>query len=73
VQRIVAKLAMRAGLEDVTPHVLRHSFGKDALDAGMDVVTVAARMGHENVKTTVIYTKPSEAELQAAADRMGVA
>lgn len=41
-------------------------------DARMNVVTVAARMGHENVKTTVIYTKPSEAELQAAADRMGV-
>jgi len=73
VQRIVAKYAALAGLDDVAPHVLRHSFGKDALDSGMDVVTVAALLGHENLKTTMIYTRPSESELQSAIDRMGVA
>lgn len=73
IQRIVAKYATLAGLDDVTPHVLRHSFGKDALDSGIDVVTVAALMGHENLKTTMIYTRPSEDEMQAAIDRMGVA
>lgn len=72
VERIVAKYARIAGLEEVTPHVLRHSFGKDALGSGMDVVTVAALLGHENLKTTMIYTRPSEAELQAAIDRMGI-
>lgn len=73
VERLVAKYAQLAGLEDVTPHVLRHSFGKDALGAGMDVVTVAALLGHENLKTTMIYTRPSEDELQVAIDRIGVA
>src|SRR5918911_2244381 len=34
VQLIVRKLARRAGLEKVTPHVLRHSFAKHVLDAG---------------------------------------
>lgn len=72
VQRLVAKYARLAELEDVTAHVLRHSFGKGALNAGMDVVSVAALMGHENLKTTMVYTRPSEAELQAAIDRMGV-
>jgi len=73
VERLVVKYARLAGLEDVTPHVLRHSFGKDALGAGMDVVTVAALLGHENLKTTMIYTRPSEDELQVAIDRIGVA
>lgn len=73
VERLVAKYARLAGLEDVTPHVLRHSFGKDALGAGMDVVSVAALLGHENLKTTMIYTRPSEDELQVAIDRIGVA
>jgi site-specific recombinase XerD len=73
VERLVAKYARLAGLEGVTPHVLRHSFGKDALGAGMDVVTVAALLGHENLKTTMIYARPSEDELQVAIDRIGVA
>jgi site-specific recombinase XerD len=43
VQNLVHKYATRAGLEDVTPHTLRHSFAKHLLDAGEDLATVSRR------------------------------
>jgi site-specific recombinase XerD len=70
VRRIVDKYARRAGLEDVTPHALRHSFGRHALAAGVDLVTVATLLGHEDLKTTAIYTRPSQADLVRAVDRL---
>jgi integrase/recombinase XerD len=33
IENIVQKYARRAGLEGVSPHTLRHTFGKSALDA----------------------------------------
>ena len=38
----------------MTPHTLRHTFGKGLLDAGVDLVTVAALLGHERLETTAI-------------------
>jgi site-specific recombinase XerD len=70
VRKIVAKYAKRAGPEDVTPHTLRHSFGKAALDAGADLVTVAALLGHERLETTAIHTQPSHQDLVAAVEKL---
>ena len=67
---VVAKLARGAGLEDVTPHVLRHSFGRTLLDSGADVVTVAALLGHAKLETTMIYTQPNEDDLAEAVARL---
>ena len=66
----VEKLADKAGLEDVTPHTLRHSFAKNLVDAGVTLEKVATLLGHENLETTRIYTRPSEADLQAATERV---
>jgi len=54
VENVVRKYARQAGLVDVTPHTLRHTFGKGLLDAGVDLVTVAALLGHERLETTAI-------------------
>lgn len=71
VWRIVTKLARRAGLEDVHPHALRHTFATRLLrEAGADLVTVAELLGHEDISTTARYTKPSAEDLEAALERL---
>jgi site-specific recombinase XerD len=39
---------------EMTPHTLRHSFAKHTPDAGANLVTVAALVGHQRLETTAI-------------------
>jgi len=66
----VTELAERAGLEDVSPHTLRHSFAKNLIDAGVSIEKVAKLLGHGSLETTRLYTTPSEADLQAATEKV---
>ena len=71
VQMRLAALGEAAGVE-VTPHILRHTFATRLLrEAGADLVTVAALMGHSSVATTAIYTQPGEADLVEAVEGLG--
>lgn len=68
--RVVKKYGQQAGLE-ISPHILRHTFGTRLLrDENVDLVTVASMMGHESLDTTVVYTKPSEEDMAEATERL---
>lgn len=57
--RTVKKAAMRAELEGVTPHVLRHTFASSLAMAGVDIVTIKEYLGHASLSTTQIYSHVS--------------
>lgn len=38
-----------------TPHMLRHTFGTQLVNAGAQITTVQALLGHERLNTTMVY------------------
>ena len=61
---LIRRYAYDARLRDVTLHALRHTFGKNLVDAGVPLQRAAQLLGHESIDTTRIYTAPSEQDLQ---------
>lgn len=65
VQRIVKRyIGLVSDVSKKSPHILRHSAATHMLDNGADLLGVKEILGHENLKTTQIYTHVSVERLK---------
>lgn len=71
VTELLAALSRRARLErPVHPHMLRHAFASNVLDAGGTLDEAQALLGHASLASTQIYSHPAPERLRAAVDRL---
>lgn len=71
IQRAVKTAAIKAGLHGiVTPHCLRHAYATHQLQAGEDLKTIQAVMGHVSMETTAGYLHTDIRRATNPLDRM---
>lgn len=82
IQRLLDEAAKKAGLQEtrsgkvrqrkrITPHLLRHSFSRWSLDAGIDISYLQHQLGHSSLTTTAIYLQARPNHRRNAYEKAG--
>ncbi|MCP9493720.1 MAG: site-specific tyrosine recombinase XerD [Pyrinomonadaceae bacterium MAG19_C2-C3] len=66
VWQMLKKIGIAEGIDDVSPHYLRHTFATHLLAGGADTRTVQTLLGHANLETTQLYTHVTNDRLKSA-------
>lgn len=71
VLQMMKKYGRRAGIpeDQMHPHAMRHLFGTELAEDGVDIIARQRLMGHEDAKSTAIYDHMAMRKLTREADR----
>ena len=67
---VLKRYAQDAGLDELTPHMLRHSFAKNLANRGVGLEKIAVLLGHSSLNTTRIYITPDTKDLELAVEQL---
>ena len=67
--KFIKEYAEKIGLQDVSPHTLRHSFATHLIQNRADIRSVQQMLGHADISTTQIYTHITDAHLRATYEK----
>jgi integrase/recombinase XerD len=65
----IKEYAEKIGLQDVSPHTIRHSFATHLVQNSADIRSVQQMLGHADISTTQIYTHITDAHLRSTYEK----
>ena len=64
INEFLKQIAIKAGVTgNIHAHLLRHSFATHSLEQGIDISYIQKLLGHNSIKTTLIYTHVSKSTI----------
>jgi site-specific recombinase XerD len=69
IRRLLVHYCGSAGLDEASPHMLRHAYATHMLERGADLRAIQELLGHASVSTTQVYTHVSGAHLRKVYER----
>lgn len=63
-RKLLSRMAQNLKIDKLHPRMFRHSFAFRMLEAGAELYEVQHWLGHEDIRTTMIYTHPTDNHLE---------